>query len=203
MTSRLPFLAALLTTLLFAGAASAAPILMNPGSIEIENLNGPDDFVITYDGGDTSDNVLNFTAEGPGNFGAGVMLVVFDGVDIVSAGDTVGGFFNPDNVITGLPLLDTPIAAALLLDVGSPSDESFFLGLSGTPTLATVYSIAGIDFRRFSQLSKDDLAKLIHGLVEKQKIEFTVDGVVVPEPSAALVFGVGLLVTSQAIRRRR
>lgn len=198
---------ALFATLAFAVGASAAPISMDPGSVSVDTVLGSGNpFTITFDGGDTSDNVLDFTAYGGGSSSifvpsTAMAAIVFDGTDILSAGDTVGGLFDPDNVIRGIALPDTGIAAALLVDAGSPSSESFWIQLASAPTTATIYSLSldGLD------LSANSLYALLQSVVDSQTVSFDYEGreaAMVPEPSAALVFGVGLLITCGAMRRR-
>ena len=96
---RNPSLALLLATLalLVTGAAQAAPITMTPGSVSIDTILGAGNgFTLTFDGGDTSDNVLDFTVHGGGGTGfmnlmpsTALAALVFDGTSIIDAGDTV------------------------------------------------------------------------------------------------------------------
>lgn len=198
-----------LSALALAAPATAAPINMDPGSVTIESILGiGGDFTLDYDGGDTSDNILNFTASGSGGIffdptipSAALTAIVFAGTTIIDSGDTIGGgFLNPDNVVNGLAIPGTGIAAGLLLDSGLPSAESFFLQLDATPTMATIYSLnidlASVDL---SQLSQDYVVELLKNSITEQSVKFTV---AIPEPSAALAFCVGLLVTGRAMRRR-
>jgi len=191
--------------LLLAAAASAVPISMTPGSVGIDTLLGQGNaFTLTYDGGDTSDNILDFTMHGGGGTGflgampsAALAAIVFDGTSIIDAGDSIGGTLNPDNVVRGLALPGSGIAAALLVDVLSASSESFFLQLASTPTTATIYSLdlASIDLQNVH-----GIGDILKSAVDKQSVRFVA---AVPEPGAALVFAVGLLLTRGAIRRQR
>ena len=184
---------------LVAGSASAVPISMNPGSVTIDTVLGlGNSFTLTYDGGDTSDNILNFTAHGGGGTGfmnllpsTALAAIVFDNTSIIDAGDTVGGL-SSNNVVTGIGI-NGGYAAALLVDAFGPSSESFFLQLASTPTTATIYSV-DIDLRSITSF-KD----ILHNAISSQQVRFVA---AIPEPSAALVFGLGLLVTRGAIRRR-
>lgn len=188
---------ALSFVLLFGAAASAAPILQNPPSVEIGTIFGVgNDFTIVFDGGDTSDNVLNYTAQGDGSPGflpsAAIGAVIFD-TPIVAAGDSESGFFNPDNVVRGLAFPGTGAVAGLLVDGGSPSSESFWVQLESTPSHAYFVSLSA------SRLSDVKTLDHVHEFaIHKQRVDFTV----VPEPNAALVFGVGLIVAWGAARRR-
>jgi hypothetical protein len=191
-----------LCALTLAGSASAAPISMSPGSVSIETLFGfGNDFTLDFDGGDTSDNILNFTVHGGGGLlfdpdipSVGLAAIVFDGATIIDAGDTIGGgFLNPDNVLSGLTIPGTGFAAGLLLDAGLASSESFFLQLDVIPTTATIYSVHLGDF------AGGDFHEVLKNSVKSQKVAFSA---AIPEPSAAIVFAVGLLVTRRAYRRR-
>ncbi|MGH0033064.1 MAG: hypothetical protein ACQGVC_25010 [Myxococcota bacterium] len=199
------------TTLLalgFAGAAGAAPIGMNPGSVTLSTVLGQgNDFTLAFDGGDTSDNILDFTVHGGGGTGfmgampsAAIAAIVFDGTSIIDSGDTVGGLLNPSNVVRGLAIPGTGTAAALFVDNFGPSSESFFLQLSSVPTTATIYSlnVGNVDVGDIKGL--DDI---LNNAIDKVGVRFDSAVAAIPEPSAALVFGIGLLVTRSAIRRQR
>lgn len=188
-------------TLLVAGAASAVPITMTPGSVNIDTILGAgNSFTLTYDGGDTSDNVLDFTVFGGGGTGflnalpsTALAAIVFDGTSIIDAGDTVGGLLDPNNVVTGLGT-SGGFAAAILIDSFGPSSESFFIQLASTPTTATIYSV-DVNFRGTTSLHD-----ILTNSISKQDVRFVA---AIPEPGAALVFAVGLLLTRGAIRRQR
>jgi hypothetical protein len=173
---------------------------MNPGSVTIDTVLGMgNSFTLTYHGGDTSDNLLNFTAHGGGGTGfmnllpsTALAAIVFDNTSIIDAGDTFGAL-NSNNVVTGIGI-NGGFAAALLVDAFGPSSESFFLQLASTPTTATIYSV-DIDLRAISSF-KD----ILDNAISSQQVRFAVAAI--PEPGAAVVFGLGLLVTSAAIRRR-
>lgn len=190
--------------LLVAGVASAAPISMTPGSVSIDTIFGQGNaFSITFDGGDTSDNVLDFTVQGGGGHGfmgflpsTALAAIVFDGTTILDAGDTVGGTLNPDNIVRGLSLPSSGVAAALLVDVFDPTAESFWLQLASTPTTATIYSL---DIGNLSLADIDDFSDVLRGAIDEQGVRFVA---AIPEPSSALVFAVGLLITRGAFRRR-
>lgn len=209
-SSGIPFpplaILSLLAVVAIAGGASAAPISMDPGSVTLDTVTGSGNaFTITFDGGDTSDNVLDFTALGGGSSSpfwpsTALAAIVFDDTSILSAGDTVSGFFDPANVVRGIALPGTGVAAAVLVDAGSPSSESFWIQLASAPTTATVYSLTLDDL----DTRVHDLGALLAGVIDSQEVAFSFEGgdAVVPEPSAALVFGVGLLITRSVVRRR-
>ena len=190
---------------LLAGSASAVPITMSPGSVSIDTVFGMgNSFTLTYDGGDTSDNVLDFTVQGGGGHGfmnflpsTALAAIVFDGTSIIDAGDTIGGTLNPANVVRGLTLPGGGAAAALLVDALDPTAESFYLQLASTPTTATLYSLNVGNLTAADIKQLDDILK---NAIDKQHLRFSA---AIPEPGSALVFAVGLLVTRGAIRRRR
>lgn len=187
--------------LFVAGAAAAVPISMNPNPVTVNSVLGSN-FTLTYDGGDTIDNVLNFTVAGPGGCGilcpsTAVAAMVFDGVDVTSAGDTESGLFNANNIIHGIATPGGNLAA-LLLDFGSPNSEAFWAQLNGTPTTATVYALDLDDLGMVH-----DLDDILGSFIDAQRVEFSTPGQQVPEPSAAMVFAAGLLLARGAVRRRR
>ena len=204
--------------LAFAGNASAAPISMDPDPLTVGSVFGiGGDFTITFAGGDTSDNILNFSAAGSGGFGPGdqipsaaLVALVFDAVTIVGAGDAIGDPFDPNNVVNGLVIPGTGVAAALLLDPFAPSSEDFFLELDAAADFfagvtATLYNIEidGVDSvdSLLALLDNDDLLGLLEDSIVSQTTNFSAEPI--PEPTAALAFGVGLLITGGAVRRRR
>lgn len=200
---RLALAVCALLALGFAPAAGAAPISMDPGSVQVSTTGNP--FTLIFDGGDTSDNILNFTAQGGGGDGflpsTALVAIVFDGTDIIDAGDQYSGLFDPNNVVRGVAFDGTGVAAALLLDSSAPSAESFFLQLSSTPTTATLYSLDSISFSDITSL-QDVLSNYVTAQDLRFSTAFT-SAVPVPEPTSALVFAVGLIATHRAIRRRR
>lgn len=202
-------LASLALTSLVAGAAWASPISMNPGTVSLStgtaNFFDPDPtFDITLVSGDTSDNVLDFDIAGPGFqiplvHGA-VAAIVFDDATIVSSS---GGSGEP--IVVAAAFLGTPLAGAVLFDPLGPSSTLFSLGLSNTPTGATFYSLFGVDLDDIEGAdSFDDVLDAIDFQQERVAFEFESNGggPAVPEPSAALVFGIGMLVSAGAVRRR-
>ena len=204
-----------LLALSLAGTAHAAAISMDPGSLTIESIFGVGgDFTITFDHGDTADNALFFTASGSGGIGggadpsAGLAALVFDSTTIINAGDAIANPFDPDNVVNGLVIPGTGIAAALLLDPFAPSSEEFFLQLHATADFfsgvsATLYSLNIEGIKTLDDLHQiDDIVGLLVDSITSQPVRFSTDQPI-PEPTAALVFGVGLLITGGAIRRRR
>ena len=207
-----------LLALSFAGHATAASISMDPDPLTVGSVFGfGGDFTITFEGGDTADNVLRFAAAGSGGIGpggnipsAGLAALVFDSVTIVGSGDAIGDPFDPNNVVNGIVIPGTGVAAALLLDPFAPSSEDFFLELDAAADFfagvtATLYSleIDGIDSvdDLLALLETDDLLGLLEDSIVSQPVRFSADAI--PEPTAALAFGVGLLITGGAIRRRR
>jgi hypothetical protein len=195
--------------LALSSTASAAPITKTPGSVGIHSVVGID-FTLSFDGGDTSDNMLDFTLAGAGGCGGfcpstAVAAMVFDDVDVLAAGDENSGFFDPDNVIRKL---STPggIVAALLVDLGGPNLESFWLQLSDAPTSATIYALA---LDNINGIHGSD--EFLGCIVESTRVSFSPSGgpstpnpsPTVPEPSAALVFAAGLVAAHRRLRRPR
>jgi hypothetical protein len=185
----------------FAGAASALSITMTPNPAEVGSLFGSN-FTLRLDSGDSDTNILNFTATGGGCtdcLSVAVAAILFDDVSVLSATDSAGGMFNPDNVVRGIVTPDGAVAG-LLVDFGDPNSESFSLTLNGTPTTATLYAL---DFRDVRQIESS--AHMLANVLDKTRLTFSTDTgsvAAVPEPSAALVFGAGLLVAHAGIRRR-
>ena len=197
-------LLASLTGIAMATAASAAPISMTPTTASINSLIG-NDFTLRLDSGDSSTNVLDFTVIGGGGCGTlcgstAVAALIFDGTTVLSATDTVGGFFDSSNVVRGL-LTPGGAVAGLLIDTGSPSAESFSLTLASTPTTATLYSL---NLSSLTQIRST--SDILANVTDSVRLRFDVKGggvsSVVPEPTAAVVFGVGLLVANVGLRRR-
>jgi len=196
-------LAAPLLALVLAGTASAASISMSPNPATIDAVLG-NDFSLRLDSGDSETNILNFTVTGGGGCGllcpsTAVAAIVFDGATVLSANDSVSGLFSAGNVVRGLITPDGAVAG-LLIDVSAPSSESFWLALSSTPTTATLYSLS---------LTSLDAVKsandIVANVVQSTQLTFSVRGIsasAVPEPTAAVVFGMGLLVAHAGLRRR-
>lgn len=195
--------AALVLSFGAAGAASAASIEMSPNPASVNAVIGSD-FSLRLDSGDSATNILNFTVSGAGGCGSlcgstAVAAIIFDDASVLSASDTDGGFFSSGNVVRGLVLPGGSVAG-ILIDFGSPSSEQFSLTLDQTPTTATLYalnldSLSGIR-------SKGDILANIH---DSTRLAFSVKGQpvsAVPEPSAAIVFGIGLVVAHVGLRRR-
>jgi hypothetical protein len=185
----------------FAGTASASSITMTPNTAEVGSLFGSN-FTLRLDSGDSDTNILNFTATGGGCtdcLSVAVAVILFDDVSVLSASDSAGGMFNPDNVVRSIVTPDGAVAG-LLVDFGDPNSESFSLTLNGTPTTATLYAL---NFSDISQIESS--AHMLANVLDKTRLTFSTDsgGVApMPEPSAALVFGAGLLVAHAGIRRR-
>lgn len=199
------FLAAsVLLALTMATAAAATPIQMSPNPATIDAVLG-NDFSLRLDSGDSATNVLQFTVTGGGGCGlfcssTAVAAIVFDGATVLSATDADSSLFSPGNVVRGLV---TPggAVAGLLIDAGTPSAESFTLRLSSTPTTATLYSLNLDSLSRIRSTSD-----ITASFVQATKLTFGVRGVsgaAVPEPSAAIVYGLGLLVAYAGLRSRR
>lgn len=202
---RMPLLPGIVVAALivcFAGAASALPITMTPNPAEVGSLFGSN-FSLRLDSGDSDTNILNFTATGGGCtdcMSVAVAAIVFDDVSVLTAVDSVGGRFDPNNVVRSVV---TPggAVAGLLVDFGDPTSESFSLTLSGTPTTATLFALNFSDVRQIG--SKTDI---LASILDKTRLKFSTgrESVApVPEPSAALVFAAGLLIAQAGIHRRR
>lgn len=189
-------------SLAFATLATAASISMTPSTASVNSVIG-NDFTLRLDSGDSTTNVLNFTVLGSGGSGllpsTAVAAIIFDGTTVLSAADTVGGVLNSSNVVRGLV---TPggAVAGLLIDTGSPSSEAFSLRLGSTPTTATLYAL---NLTSLSQIRS--VGDILAAVTDSTRLSFSVagsPGSAVPEPTAALVFGVGLLVANVGLRRR-
>jgi hypothetical protein len=190
--------ASILASLALAGSAAAVPISMDPGAVTVAGLGN--DFTLTLESGDTSDNRLDFSIAGGGGWGAmdfvpsmGLAAMIFHDVSVLAAGETS----DPYNVINGISIPDMGTVAALLIDRFSPSSASFFVQTSATPTIATIYalSLGGTD-------EVGCLGDIFTHIVDSKTVHFQTPGAQVPEPAAALVFAVGFLVVQASCRRR-
>jgi hypothetical protein len=203
--------------MLIASAMQAAPITMDANPVTINGLRGT--FTISLTSGSTTNNQLNFSVTGsdPSGFlpAAGIAAIVFDGVSVVSAGE----LSDPHGLITGLSIPGTGTLAGVLLDFGAPSTATFFVRLSGTPTTASIYSLASAtDMAKLSPTNtyntsyscKTDRRGHSYDckppkLPYKQKIgvRFSSDReeVPIPEPTAALCFAAGLTLVATRLRR--
>ncbi len=191
----------LLVGMALAGAANSATITMSPNPATVDAVLGRD-FSLRLDSGNSLTGTLNFTVTGAGGCGFGcpstaVAMIVFDGTTVLSASDTDSGLFSSANVVRGF-VTSNGAVAGLLIDTGAPSSESFSLTLSSIPTTATLYAL-----NRTSLTSIDMRRAIPSQIIESTRLTFTVVGgsTAVPEPSAALVFGSGLVVAAMAIRR--
>jgi len=126
-----------------------------------------------------------------------VAMFVFDGTTVLSATDTKSGLRSSGNVVRGF-VTSRGSVSALLIDLGAPGSESSSLTRGTVPTTATLHAL------NLTSLSSFDATRaILSGVQESTRSTFSVVGVshAVPEPSAALVFGGGLLVSALAIRR--
>lgn len=193
---------------LLAGAASASTITMSPNPAKVNAFIGRD-FSLRLDSGDSTTRTLDFTVTGSGGCGflcpsTAVAMIVFDGATVLSARDTDSGLLSGGNVVRGFVTTGGAVAG-LLIDVGAPSAESFRLTLSSVPTTATLYAL------NLSSLASFDAARVLRRhVVDSTRLTFSLTGGpngggshAVPEPSAALAFGSGLLVAAWAVRRPR
>jgi hypothetical protein len=188
--------------LALAGAADATPITMDPNPATVNAVLGRD-FTLRLDEGDSATRTLDFTVSGAGGCGWGcpstaVALLVFDGATVLSARDTDSGLFSAGNVVRGFVTGGGGVAG-LLIDVGAPSAESFRLTLSSVPTTATLYAL------NLTSLASFDAARALRSsVVDRTRLTFSVADAshAVPEPTAALVFGTGLLLAARTVRRR-
>lgn len=197
----------LLCGLALAGAAGASPITMTPNPATVDALYG-NDFTLRLDSGNSVTRTLDFTVTGGGGCGpscpsVAVAMLVFDGVTVLSAQDSDSGLFSSGNVVRGL-VTSRGEVAGLLVDLGAPSAESFRVTLSAVPTTATLYSLNLSTLRSF-----EATRALRSSLISSTRLTFTVGdrggnggSPAVPEPSAALVFGSGLVVAACAARRK-
>lgn len=185
-----------------ASAASATSISMSPNPARVDAFIGHD-FSLRLDSGSSLTNRLNFTISGAGGCGGlcpstAVAMIVFDGTTVLSARDADGGLLSPGNVVRGFVTSGGSVAG-LLIDAGAPSSEAFTLRLSSTPTTATLYAL-NLD----SLSSVGDLSSVLSRVKESTRLTFSVRGgsTAVPEPSAALVFGSGLVAVALGMRRK-
>lgn len=174
--------------LLLSAGALAAPITMTPGSASIDGFGG--DFSLALTSGDTTDNILHFSVSGSGGMSLGAAALVFDGVDLLAVGETS----DPHGLLTGLSIPSYGTVGGLLVDFGSASTASFYVQTSGVVTTATLYSLS-TNGGSLSRASCGDI-------LDRQMLSFASAEQPVPEPSAAVVFSVGLLVLSRFSRRR-
>lgn len=202
-TGRLAALLVLLAGLALAGTASATPITMTPNPATVDAVIG-NDFTLRLDAGDTTTRTLDFTVTGGGGCGflcpsTAVAMIVFDGVTVLSAQDTNSGLFSDGNVVRGF-VTSRGAVAGLLIDLGAPSAESFRLTLSAVPTTATLYAL-----NLSSMTSFEATRALRSGVLASTRLTFSAvpggGSNAVPEPTAAFVFGSGLLVAAYAVRR--
>ncbi|MBY0400441.1 hypothetical protein K2X89_09120 [Myxococcota bacterium] len=201
MLGRLTAVLILLSGLATAGAAMATPITMSPNPATVNAFIGKD-FSLRLDAGDSVTRTLDFTVSGSGGCGflcpsTAVAMIVFDGATVLSARDTDSGLLSAGNVVRGF-VTSKGAVAGLLIDIGAPSSESFRLTLSSVPTTATLYAL------NLASLKSFDLTRVLRSSVsESTRLTFSVAGGshAVPEPSAALVFGGGILAAALGIRR--
>jgi len=174
---------------------------MDPGEVEISTVLGlGNDFTLALDSGDTSDNRLEFSIAGGGGWSTlgvapsiGLAALVFDGVSVLSAGE-IG---DPSNLLNGISIPDLGAVAALLIDVFSPSSASFFVETGATPTTATIYSLSLADVAEITSLGD-----IFDNIVDFETVSFSSPGPHAPEPTAALVFGLGFLFVRASCRTR-
>jgi PEP-CTERM motif len=105
-----------------------------------------------------------------------------------------------ENLVMGI---GTPIGAAgdPWTDAGSESSASFERRLNAIPTTTSVYSL---DLDRLDPIrGASDVHTNAEWLARLKDRFRRVSGTAVPEPSAAILFGVGLLVAHVGLRRRR
>ena len=175
--------------------ASAVPITMTPGSVSFPGF----DFTLHFDGGDTFDNVLNFTVLGQSSScgvpcaSSAVGAMIFDGVGAIAAGDTESGLTNPNNIIRGLRTPGGSLVA-LLIDLGSPNQESFWAELGGTPTSATVYVLP---LNTLDDI--DEIEDIVNLAADSEIAAFSA----VPEPSSAILLVTSFLMLPGILRRHR
>lgn len=197
-------LTALLAYIGLAGAANATPIEMSPNPASVNAVIG-NDFSLRLDSGDSATNVLDFTVSGSGGCGGlcvstAVVAIIFDDASVLTASDTNSGLFSSGNVVRGLVLPGGSVAG-ILIDFGSPSSERFSLTLDQTPTTATLYSL-NLDDLSGIQSKVDVLANIYDATALTFGIKGQPPVSAVPEPSAAVVFGIGLVVVRIGLRRR-
>jgi len=170
---RIGFVAAL-GTLLVAGSASA--LTMTPGTVELDSRLGG---TIQYELVDSraNDTLLLFEVTTEPLVGD-VVVIAFD--SIVIGGGVVD---DPDEIIKfNLPLL---FETQVVIDVEEGASSALFaVKLLKAPTRGAF----------FQNPLKDR---------DNPKVEVRFSSSAVPEPNAAIVFAVGLLVVQGAVRRRR
>ena len=202
--TRLIGLLTALTLISIASSANAAPIQMSPNPASVNAVLGHD-FNLILDSGDSETNTLNFTVEGSGGCGGfcpstAFAAIVFDGASVLDASDTDSSWFSSGNVVRGLITPDGSVAG-LLVDFGAASSESFTLTLDATPTTATLYAL---NLDNLDEITSH--ADIRGNVTDSTRLQFTTDTTrpssPIPEPSAAIVFAAGLLISQAGLRRR-
>ncbi len=181
---------------LVASVASAAPISMSPDPVGLPSIDGtPDAFTLSLTSGDTDTNRLDFRLQGPGGGRflptVGASVIVFDDVTLTDVGTssvTSMLFLGPE------AFDDDSAAGWLAFDWRNAGSAEFFVVGDGEFSSATVYSL-GVDLR--SIRCKDDFDI---NVIDRKVVHFSS---AVPEPSAALVFCVGMVITGRSLARRR
>jgi hypothetical protein len=187
-----------LTVVVVASAASAAPIYMDPNPVQLPSLDGTADaFTLSLLSGDTANHRLDFQLAGPGGGvflpSVGASAIVFDDVILTGWGATSTSdmfFSGPASPFFG----DPSTAGWLALDWLDPGFAEFYVEADQMFTTATVYSLS-ISFSHIGNL--DDF---FSHTIDRQRVRFSSS---IPEPSAALVFAMGMLIAGRTVTQRR
>ena len=182
------------------GAASAGTITMDPNPVDLPTLFGtPDPYRITLLSGDTENYHLDFQISGPADeFWVGASVMVFDNVMLTDMGSTSVidmMFFGPSAV--------SPNAAGwLAVDWGTAGTADFFIEADSMYTTATIYTLSvGLSHLQDGHGYYDHVIDT--QLVAFQYPASSTSVSTIPEPSAALVFGVGMLIAGRRVTSRR
>ena len=173
---------------------------MNPTEVLLPTLFGtPDPYQITLLSGDTNNNHLDFLLSGPGGeFSVGASVMVFDNVMLTDMGSTSV----IDMMFFGPGAGGTNAAGWLAVDWGTAGTADFFIEADSMYTTATIYTLTvGLSHLQDGHGYYDHV-------IDTQFVEFTYPASstsvsTIPEPSAALVFGVGMLIAGRRVTRRR
>lgn len=182
-----------LTAALMASAASAAPIYMDPNPVHLSSLSGtPNAYTLSLlSGDDTTNYRLNFELSSEFVPTAGVAAIFFDDVILTGWGSTS----TSDMFFGELSLGDPSAAAWLAIDWwGETGSVEFYVESDQMFTTATVYSL-NISFDQ-----SGDKEDWLSYSFDSQRVRFSNS---IPEPSAALVFAMGMLIAGRSVSQRR
>jgi len=169
---------------------------MTPNAVGLPLVGGiPNAYEISLLSGDTENYRLNFRLSGPGgSFTVGASVMVFDDVTLTHMGKTSVN----DMYFFGLDVGSHNAAGWLAVDWGTAGSAYFFVEADRMYTTATIYTLSvGFDYLN------DGHGYLDH-IIQATQVEFSSSGSgpPIPEPSAAVVFGVGMLIAGRRVIQR-